>query len=248
MYVENLKMKPDITVDEIGILMDDETDVKILKKLFYFRLRAFGFPVKEAHLYANVKLSTAYNLEDLWNEGGYNSLLRKPGGGRETKLNKEQLKELENILNSLDTILVNDILKLIKNKWGIEYSYVGLKNLLITQFDVKIDNYYENQDNNKIEKIVENFEDDFNDNINNIIDLMDCEKDLYVYKKLTYLLFKEIGFSTKITSKLFKMTSATGNNWSNQWKNKGHEGLSRKPGQGRKSKLTPEKFKKAKKN
>ena len=56
--------------------------------------------------------STDYHLEDLWMERGYNSLLRKPCGGRNLKLNDEQLKELELILNSKNTILVNDILKI----------------------------------------------------------------------------------------------------------------------------------------
>ena len=54
------------------------------------------------------------------------------------------------------------------------------------------------------------------------------------------MLLKEIGFSTKDSSKILSVTPATGNNWMNQWKNEGHEGLSRKDGQGRKSKITPE--------
>ena len=251
MCIDNLKTRPNLTVDEIDILIKQEKDVKVLHKLFYFRLRALGLPVKQAHKYANIKKSTAYHLEDLWAEGGYNSLLRKPGGGRDSKLNEEQLKELELILNSKDTILINDILKLIKKKWGVEYSYMGLKNLLINQFDVKIDNYFKKQEDNKqIQNIVDNFENLDNnskDNINNIIDLMKSEKDFYVYKKLIYLLLKEIGFSTKDSSKILSVTPATGNNWTNQWKNEGHEGLSRKAGQGRKSKITSEKFEIAKK-
>lgn len=252
MCIKNLKTRPNLNANEINLLIKNEKDIKMLPKLFYFRLRALGLPVKQAHVYANIKKSTAYHLEDLWAEGGYNALLRKPGGGRDTKLNNEQLKELESILKSKDTILINDILELIKNKWDIEYSYVGLKNLLNTQFDIKIDNYFEKQESNKkIQNIVDNFENldsDSKDKINNIIHLMNSEKDFYVYKKLIYLLLKEIGFSTKDSSKILSVTPATGNNWTNQWKNKGHEGLSRKAGQGRKSKLTPEKFEKAKKN
>ena len=44
------------------------------------------------------------------------------------------------------------------------------------------------------------------------------------------------------------MTSATGNNWYNSWKNEGYEGLLRKKGQGRKSKLSKKQLKELKKN
>lgn len=252
MSIENLKSRPNLTVDEIDILINNENNVKMLPKLFYFRLRALGLSVKEAHFYANIKKSSAYYLEDLWAEGGYNSLLRKPGGGREPKLNTQQCSELDQILKSKDTILVNDILELIETKWGIKYTYVGLKNLLKTQFNVEIDNYFEKKKENdkKIHNIVDNFENldlESKEKINNLIALMDSEKDLYVYKKLTYLLLKEIGFSTKVSSEFLSVTPATGNNWNNQWEKFGHEGLSRKSGQGRKSKMTPEIFEKSKK-
>jgi len=253
MSVENLKSNPNLTVEEIDILINNENDVKMLPKLFYFRLRALGLSVNEAHKYANIKKSSAYYLEDLWAKGGYNSLLRKPGGGREPKLNDSQLKELDLILKSKDTILVNEILELVETKWGIKYSYVGLKNLLTTQFNVKIDNYFEKkqENNKKIQNVIDNFENldnESKDKIHNLIDLMDNEKDLYVYKKLIYLLLKEIGFSTKISTEFLSVTPATGNNWDKQWKKSGHKGLSRKSGQGRKSKMTPEIFEKAKKN
>ena len=253
MSIENLKSRPNLTVDEIDILINNENNVKMLPKLFYFRLRALGLSVKEAHTYANIKKSSAYHLEDLWAEGGYNSLLRKPGGGREPKLNELQLKELDLILKSKDTILVNDILELIETKWGIKYSYVGLKNLLNTQFNVKIDNYFEKkQEKDKnIQNTVDDFEnldEESKDKIHELIDLMDNEKDIYVFKKLIYLLLKEIGFSTKVSSKFLSVTPATGNNWNNQWKKSGIKGLSRKSGQGRKLKMTQEIFEKAKKN
>lgn len=253
MCIENLKSRSNLTVDEIDILINNENNIKMLPKLFYFRLRALGLPVKEAHTYANIKKSSAYYLEDLWAEGGYNSLLRKPGGGRDPKLNEEQLKELDLILKSKDTILVNEIMELIETKWGVKYSYMGIKNLLITQFNVQTDNYFQKKQEKdmNIQNIIDNFEnlnDETKGKINNLIALMNSEKDLNVYKKLIYLLFKEIGFSTKVSSEFLSVTPATGNNWSNQWEKSGHNGLSRKPGQGRKSKITPEIFEKSKKN
>jgi len=82
MYVfGRFKITGDLSLDEINQLMEHEIDVKILKKLYYFRFKAMGFTKIESYKLASIKKSTAYNLEDLWNEGGYNALLRKSGGG-----------------------------------------------------------------------------------------------------------------------------------------------------------------------
>ena len=56
MCIENLRSKPNLSVDEIDVLINEEKDVKILQKLFYFRLRAMGLPVKKAHLYRGTSL------------------------------------------------------------------------------------------------------------------------------------------------------------------------------------------------
>ena len=47
-----------------------------------------------------------------------------------------------------------------------------------------------------------------------------------------------MGYSNKQASELYGITTVTGNNWIKKWKNEGYEGLKRKPGQGRKRKLT----------
>ena len=239
MSLDDLKSRNDLSLDEIVQLMDVETNIKIYKKLLYFKFKAMGFTIIESYSLASIKKSTAYNLEDNWNEGGYNALLPKSGQGRKFKLNGNQLAELELILKTRDKWLVNDIVNLIKEKWKIEYSYVGVKNLLERRFNVKIDNYYD-VEQNKIKNsgnLVENFSnlnDDEKKELVNLIGLIKEERNVRVLKKLFYIMFKKLSFSTKLSSHFLSVTTVTGNNWLNRWKKEGYNGLLHKKGQGRK--------------
>jgi hypothetical protein len=212
MYEDDLKSSADLSLDEIIQLMEIETDVKIYKKLLYFKFKAMGFTSIESYNLASIKRSTAYHLEDLWNEGGYNALLPKLREGRKPKLNEKQLKELEIILKTEDSWLINDVLNLIKEKWGVEYSYNGVQNLLKSHFDVNIDNYYRvNQEKKKyVDNFVQNFDDisqDEKDQMKMIISYIGSEKDVNILKKLFYLLFKKLKFSTDVVSNYFECTS-----------------------------------------
>ena len=253
MCLEDLKSRGDLSLDEINQLMEEEKDVKIFKKLFYFRFKAMGFSKIESYKLASIKKSTAYNLEDLWNEGGYNALLRKSGGGREPKLNKKQLDQLGDILKTEDSWLVNEVLNIIKEKWEVEYSYNGTLNLLETYFDVNIDNFHQRIQKKKKDtlNVVENFDNIDSDEkaeIESIIRLIKKEKRLDTLKRLFYILFKKLGFSTDVASYFLNITSVTGNNWQKRWEKEEYPGLVHKKGQGRKSKLTDEAMEYVKKN
>lgn len=252
MYLDDLKSRADLSLDEIIQLMEVETDVKIYKKLFYFKFKAMGFTSVESYNLTSIKKSTAYHLEDLWNEGGYNALLPKYREGRKPKLNEKQMQELELTLKSKDSWLINDVLNLIKEKWNIKYSYNGVQNLLKSHFDVNIDNYYVNRQKKK--KYVDNFVQNFDnisqgekDQIEMIINYIGEEKEFIILKKLFYLLFKNLGFSTDVASYFLSVNPSTGNNWINRWEKEEYNGLLRKKGQGRKPKLNDENIEKLKK-
>lgn len=55
MNLDNLKMRNDLTVDEIELLMEHEKDLKVYKKLSYLRFRALGHTKKEAFDAALIK-------------------------------------------------------------------------------------------------------------------------------------------------------------------------------------------------
>ena len=243
MTVESLKTRTDLTVYEFEQLMNKETDVKVYKKLNFLKLKAEGNSTKKAYKIANLKKSSAYRILDQWNEGGYNALLRKPGGGRNIKLTEEQLKELKTNIISKYLTSEEDVQKYIKNQWNEEYTIAGVKNLLETQFNINLN---ENEDTikelttklQKHLKELENSDVKDDDEINRIKFLISREQNADVLKKLVYILFRGLGFSNRFSSSLLSITTATGNNWLNKWNKTGYEGLKRKKGQGRKHKLS----------
>ena len=242
MCLEYLKSRNDLTLNEVIMLLDNETDLKIYKKLSYFKFRKLGYSKIESCKLAGIKENSRYYLEDLWEEGGYNSLIPHYNAGGKSKLNENQLKELKKILQKWDSWVVNDVVQLIKDKFNVEYSYQGVRNILI-KMEVPTDNYFKIQREKELNS--ENNITDFNnlsleekEDLELIINKIGDEKSIFVLKKLFYMLFRILGFSNKITSTLLNINRVTGNNWFNQWKNEGYGGLKRKPGQGRKSKLS----------
>ena len=253
MTVESLKTRSDLTVYEFEQLMNIETDVKVYKKLNFLKLKAEGNSTKKAYKLANLKKSLAYRTLDQWNTGGYNALLRKPGGGRNIKLNNEQLIELKTNILSKNLTSEEDVQKYIKSEWNEEYTIAGVRNLLKTQFNIDLnENEYTIKElTKKLQKQLKELENSNikdGDEINRIKFLISREQDAEVLKKLIYLLFRGLGFSNSFSSSLLNITTATGNNWLNKWEKIGYEGLKRKKGQGRKCKLTNKQLESLKKN
>lgn len=249
---ENLKSRTDLTLDEINILLNLEKDVNVFKKLLYFKFNKMGYSKIESCNLAGFPESSRYYLDDLWEEGGYYALIPHYGGGRSSKLSEKQLNDLKVKLSKKDSWLVDEVRKLIKREYNVDYKYQSVRSLLI-RLNVPISNYFEIERENKksSKNIIENYEDISDESknaINEIITLMKAEKSIFVYQKLNYLLFRAIGFSNKAASEFLNVTTVTGNNWYNAWKNKGYEGLLRKKGQGRKSKLTETQLEDLKKN
>ena len=252
MSVGDLKSKTDLSLDEINELLDNEKDVNVFKKLLYFKFKAMGYSKIKSCELAGFPESSRYYLEDLWAEGGYTSLIPHYGGGRKSKLSDKQLSDLKIKLEFQDSWLVDDVKKLINDEYNIEYEYQSVRSLLM-RLNIPIANYFKiERENKKFSKnVIDNFEDipeEDKKEINEIILKMKKEKNLFVYQKLSYLLFRKIGFSNKEASQFLNITTVTGNNWLKTWKNKGYNGLLRKKGQGRKSKLTQKQLETLKKN
>lgn len=253
MSIESLKSRSDLSIVEFNQLLNSEKDVKIYKKLNFLKLKAEGYSTKKAYKLANLKKSIAYLTLDQWNEGGYNALLRKSGGGRNIKLNENQLKELRINIESKNLNSYEEVQKFIKNKWNKEYTIAGVKNLLKTQFNINLNENNENINDltNKLQKHLKILEDNDTENdneLNRLKFLFSREHNAEVMKKLIYLIFRRLGFSNRFTSSLLGITPATGNNWLNKWEKIGYGGLKRKKGQGRKCNLSNEQLEILKKN
>ena len=115
---------------------------KSIQKIEYFKFKARGFSKDESCELSSLKKSSKYYLEKLWYLGGYNALVLHYGGGRDSKLTDEQLSELKDILNTKDKWIVNDVKKLIKEKFNVNYGYNGVRELLI-RLNVEISNYFQ---------------------------------------------------------------------------------------------------------
>ena len=250
MSLEKLKLNPNLSVQELDALIDAENDNKMIRKLFYFRLRALNFSIKDASKYVGIKQFSAYKLEDKWNEGGYNSLLHKKGSGRKSKLNSKQMDELKDYLKMQDDWTMKEIQNLIKDKWEISYTHSPLERLIKAHFNVKIIKQSERKKNNSLEKIDNEkriSESDLNNDeeLLKLIDALYNEKnDVVVVKKLFYLILDKINVPNEIICNILSISSYTGKNWEKQWTDSGFENLARKKGSGPKSQLSEDDLKK----
>ena len=86
MCTDKLKLRNDLTLDEINLLLAEEKNINVYRKLEYFKFKAMGFSKNESCELAGLKESSKYYLEKLWYLGGYNALVPHYGGGRDPKL------------------------------------------------------------------------------------------------------------------------------------------------------------------
>jgi transposase len=219
--------------------MDQYCD-KVQIKIFYLKLRSKGLSVDEASNLVGITKHLGYNIERRLYFESLESIFPKKTGGHGTKLDNDQLKELNDSLEKRDYWTINEVLDLVENKFNIVYSYEGIKKLLNNYFShVEIISYYDKKSKEE-PSISEHFKESELDNseIQKLIELIKDEKNPETIKKLFYLIFKFFNISTKLASEILSIATATGNKWSKKWKEEFYDGLIHKPGQGRKPKLT----------
>ena len=125
MEVETLKTKTDLSLKEINILLDQETNIKTFQKIQYFRFKKMGYTKIEACKLAGLNESSRYYLDDLWEKGGYNALIPHYNGGRKSKLSNEE--QLDIVYNELEILVqgvkefggFDKVIEQIKNNNGI---------------------------------------------------------------------------------------------------------------------------------
>ena len=100
--------------------------MRIYERLHFIEMLQKDMPIDEAADLSHISLPTAYSWLELYNEGGVEGLKPNFGGGRPSKLNKDQQMELKNILvekiDSGEKLNRNDVVKLIKDVFNVEYS------------------------------------------------------------------------------------------------------------------------------
>ena len=91
------------------------------ERLCFIRMRYKGYTVEEAASSNGMTTKTGYNIQERWNEGGMAALVPNFGGGRRSKLTKEQREELEGVL-SIAPMSTKGVREYIAEEFGIEYS------------------------------------------------------------------------------------------------------------------------------
>ena len=238
MTLEDLKKRSDLSADEIKQLMDDESDVKIYKKLNFLKLKAEGYTTKQAYELADLKRAQAYLILTQWENGGYEAIVRKPGSGRNPKLDSDELKEVKRNIDSKILTSPEEVQKFIENEFHENYTIPGFINLVKSKFDRDLNEDAKSiaQLSNDIEKELRNTDTSQNSQFNELKQLIESEDNAEVLKKLFYLQLRSLDFSNRFASSLLGITTATGNNWLSKWNSEGYSGLLRKKGQGRKKK------------
>ena len=100
-----------------------EKDVKILNRLHFIKACYKGMTIKEAAQLNGVSYSNAYVWFNRWNEEGPEGIIPKYAGGRPSYLTKDDKLELEKILEKEDVLTTEIFHKIIKKKFGVDYTY-----------------------------------------------------------------------------------------------------------------------------
>ncbi len=108
-----------------------EKDVKVLNRLHFIRNRYLGDSVELA-----ASKSGGWRREWVifgrkrWNKEGYEGLIPKYGGGRPAKLSNGDKKRLKEILSTRDDWTTKQVKKLIKDKYGHNFSEKHVRTIL----------------------------------------------------------------------------------------------------------------------
>jgi putative transposase len=113
-----------------------EKDVKVLKRLFFVRYRYSGDSVEMASSKVGVTKMVGYEWQRRWNKDGYTGLIPKYAGGRPSKLIDEQKEELKALLQHRDDWTTGEVRKLIKGKYGVEYTLKQIR-VILKKFGMK---------------------------------------------------------------------------------------------------------------
>lgn len=110
---------------QLKIFLNDEKNYELRFKLAFLNMVLQLQDVNKTSKTMSVSIPTAYRWINAWNQDGKEGLRSKQGmgGGKPPKLTKEQLKELEKILmNEKEWWLTSEVRKLLKDRFGVEYS------------------------------------------------------------------------------------------------------------------------------
>jgi putative transposase len=107
-----------------------ENTVRILERLYFVRFMYKGDTIKEACDRVNITIPTGYSWLESWNKNGYQGLIPHFSGGPKHKLSESEREELDKLLSEKEYWTSRDVLILIKERFGVEYSEMQVWRIL----------------------------------------------------------------------------------------------------------------------
>jgi putative transposase len=107
-----------------------EKDARVLKRLYFVRYRYDGDSVEEAAKKVGVTKMVGYQWQRRWNQGCAEGLVPRFAGGRPSKLDEQQKKTLKEYLKERDDWTTKEIMELILEEFGVEYTLKQVRVIL----------------------------------------------------------------------------------------------------------------------
>lgn len=119
---EKIPVKHHIPVEELKTLIQKEQNKRIHERLLFIYQLYKKDNVYDACETMCIAYQSGYNWIKAWNKDGYKGLIPNFGGGRPPKLTEKQKEELKELLKIKENWMTNEVMGLIKRKFGVSYS------------------------------------------------------------------------------------------------------------------------------
>jgi len=117
-----------------------EKDVRVLKRLYFVRYRYDGLSVEEAARKVGVTKMVGYEWQRRWNKDGMEGLVPRFAGGRPSKLDERQKRELRAFLAERDDWTTGEVRDLILDEFGVEYTLKQVR-VILKGFEMSMANH-----------------------------------------------------------------------------------------------------------
>jgi len=131
-----MKRKPTVNKDFASVeelqtrIKKLENDLRVLNKLYFINDIYHDVSITESCNKLGITRVTGHNWLNQWNEGGFDALKRKYGSKGQSKLTPEQKEELSEFIIKNEIYSSKQVLKLIKEKFSVEYSIRQVERIL----------------------------------------------------------------------------------------------------------------------
>jgi len=119
-----------VPVKDLERLIREEPNPRVKERLIFVRMLYDGESVEEDAAKVGRTRITGYNWLRRWNKGGLEALKPNFGGGRPSKLLKDEEEELKKILREGGPRRTQEVKAIIEEKFGVEYSLRHLRRIL----------------------------------------------------------------------------------------------------------------------